>query len=51
MQRNEPFLSEDLHPREGNPLKHSLMKGEITAENVPEDVCYPRESFKAIFEK
>ena len=24
MQRKEPFLPQNLHPREGNPLKHSL---------------------------
>ena len=33
VQRNEPFLSYNLHPPEGNPLKHSLIKGRKNVSN------------------
>ena len=36
MQRNEPFLPQNLHPREGKPLKHRLINtlSEVNATNI-----------------
>ena len=44
MQQNDPFLPQNLHPHEGNPLKHPLQHTFLydLGIDVPitQDICY-----------